>query len=100
MRFHTLTAADHESHRISTRTWSRIAPATKKQDAAKIAIPAAGGAVVGGIVGGKKGAAIGATAGGGGGTAVVLNTRGKEVRLGPGAVVLVRLSAPLSVRVS
>jgi len=31
---------------------------------------------------------------------VVLNTRGKEVRLGPGAVVLVRLSAPLTVRTS
>jgi hypothetical protein len=100
MRFHTLTAADRDRYRISTRTWSRIAPGTKKKDAATIGIPAAGGAVVGGIIGGKKGAAIGAGAGGGAGTAVVLNTRGKEVRLGPGAVVLVRLSAPLTVRTS
>jgi hypothetical protein len=74
-----------------------VAPGTKEKDAAKIAIPAAGGAVVGAIVGGKKGAAIGAAAGGGGGTAVVLATRGKEVRLGPGAVLLVRLSQPLTV---
>ena len=100
MRFHTLTAADHDRYRISTGTWSRIAPGTKKKDAATIGIPAAGGAVVGGIIGGKKGAAIGAGAAGGAGTAVVLNTRGKEVRLGPGAVVLVRLSAPLTVRTS
>jgi hypothetical protein len=98
MRFQTLEPAGaKERYRISTSTWSRVAPATKKQDAAKIAIPAAGGAVVGGIVGGKKGAAIGAAAGGGGGTAVVLSTRGKEVRLGRGAVVLVKLIEPLTV---
>ena len=72
-------------------------PGTKKKDAAEIAIPATGGAIVGGIVGGKKGAAIGAAAGGGGGTAVVLSTRGKEVRLGRGAIVLVRLTEPLTV---
>ena len=87
---------DDDRYRISTRTWSRIAPATKKKDAATIGIPAAGGAIVGGVIGGKKGAAIGAAAGGGGGTAVVLSTRGKEVRLGPGAVLLVRLAQPLT----
>jgi hypothetical protein len=98
MRFHTLeSAGDHERYHISTNTWSRVAPGTKKKDAAKIAIPATGGAIVGGIVGGKKGAAIGAAAGGGGGTAVVLSTRGKEVRLGRGAVLLVRLTEPLRV---
>ena len=61
--------------------------------------PASGGAIVGGIVGGKKGAGIGALAGGGGGTAVVLSTRGKEVRVGPGALLSVRLTAPLTVTV-
>jgi hypothetical protein len=91
LRFNAL---DH--HRISTSTWSRLAPATKKKDAAKIGIPAAGGALVGALVGGKKGAAIGAAAGGGAGTAVVLSTRGKEVRLGRGAVVNVRLTSPLT----
>jgi hypothetical protein len=101
MRFNRLTDVDDDrTYRISTGTWSRVAPATKEKDAAKIAIPAAGGAVVGAIVGGKKGAAIGAAAGGGGGTAVVLATRGKEVRLGPGAVLQVRLSQPLTVYAS
>ena len=99
LRFNRLTAADDETtYRISTRTWTREAPGTKEKDAAKIAIPAAGGAVVGGLIGGKKGAAIGAAAGGGGGTAVVLATRGKEVRLGPGNVLFVRLSQPLTIR--
>jgi hypothetical protein len=98
MRFNALSpAGSDERYRISTNTWSRIAPSTKKKDAATIGIPAAGGAIVGGLVGGKKGAAIGAAAGGGGGTAVVLSTRGKEVRLGRGAILLVRLTAPLTV---
>jgi hypothetical protein len=97
LRFNTLIpAGDDERYRISTRTWSRTAPGTKKKDAATIGLPAAGGAVVGGLVGGKKGAAIGAAAGGGGGTAVVLSTRGKEVRLGRGAVLLVRLAQPVT----
>ena len=99
MRFHTLApAGDNERYRISTQTWARTAPGTKKKDAAKIGLPAAGGAIVGGVIGGKKGAAIGAAAGGGTGTAVVLSTRGKEVRLGRGAVLLLRLSEPLTVR--
>jgi hypothetical protein len=98
IRFQALEPAGQNArYRISTSTWSQVAPGTKKKDAATIAIPATGGAIVGGIVGGKKGAAIGAAAGGGGGTAVVLSTRGKEVRLGRGAVLLVRLTEPLTV---
>jgi hypothetical protein len=85
---------------IRTRPWVAVAPATKKKDALTIGAPAAGGAIVGGILGGKKGAGIGALAGGGGGTAVVLATRGKDVRVGRGATLAVRLSAPLTVRVS
>jgi hypothetical protein len=84
---------------IRTGTITRVAPATKKQDAAKIGVGAAGGAIVGGILGGGDGAAKGAAAGGGAGTAVVLATRGKEVRLGAGAPVSVKLAAPLIVRV-
>ena len=78
---------------------SRQAPATKSKDAAIIGLPATGGAIVGAVTGGKKGAAIGAAAGGGAGTAVVLSTRGKEVRLGRGYQVGVRLLAPITVRV-
>jgi hypothetical protein len=53
---------------------------------------------VGAITGGKKGAAIGAAVGGGAGTAVVLSTRGKDVRMGEGSIVLVRLSEPLVIK--
>ena len=89
-----------EPYRMETRSWVAVAPATKKKDALTIGIPAAGGAVVGALVGGKKGAGIGAAAGGGAGTAVVLTTRGKDVRVGRGAVLSVRLTSPLTVSVS
>ena len=99
MRFTEIdTPGDGRSH-MSTATVSRIAPATKEKDALKIIAPAAGGAVVGRVVGGKKGAREGALIGGGAGTAYVLSTRGKDVRLGKGANLGVRLTAPLVVRV-
>jgi hypothetical protein len=89
-----------ESERVTIQTAviSRLAPATKKQDAAKIGGGAVGGAIVGGILGGGDGAAKGAAIGGAAGTGVVLATRGKEVRLGPGANLAVTLRAPVTVR--
>jgi hypothetical protein len=98
VRFHTLVAGN-ERYTVRTTSAGARGVETKKEDAAKIGIPAAGGAIVGGIVGGKKGAAIGGAAGGGAGTAVVLNTRGKDVRLGRGAALSVRLAAPVTVKV-
>lgn len=88
----------NERYDIVTRTWAREAPGTKKKDAATIGVPAGVGAVVGGVMGGKKGAAIGAGVGAGAGTGVVLSTRGREVSLPRGATVIVRLAAPLRVR--
>lgn len=85
---------------ISTGTVSRLAPATKKKDATKIGVGAGAGAVLGGILGGGDGAAKGAAIGGGAGTAVVLSTRGQEVRMAAGAPVSVKLTAPLTVRVA
>lgn len=85
---------------ISTGTVSRMAAATKKKDATKIGVGAGAGAVIGGIIGGGDGAAKGAAIGGGAGTAAVLATRGEEVRLGVGAPVSVKLTAPLTVRVA
>ena len=82
---------------LRTRPWTAVAPATKKKDALSIGLPAAGGAVIGAIVGGKKGAGIGALTGGGAGTAVVLSTRGRDVRVGRGAVLAIRLAEPLRV---
>ena len=84
---------------IRTGTVARQAPATKKRDAATIGGGAVGGAIVGGIVGGGDGAAKGAAIGGAGGTGVVLATRGKEVRMGAGTSVSVKLTQPLTLRV-
>jgi hypothetical protein len=83
---------------MRTRSWVAVAPATKKKDALTIGVPAAGGAVVGALIDGKKGAAIGSAVGGGAGTAVVLTTRGKDVRIGRAATLAVRLALPLTVR--
>jgi hypothetical protein len=90
---------DAERLSMRTDTVSRMAEATKKQDAAKIGGGAAGGAIIGGILGGGGGAAKGAAIGGAAGTGVVLSTRGKEIRLPPGTPVSVRLASPLTVRV-
>jgi len=79
--------------------FSMTAPSTKKEDAEKIGIPAAGGAIIGAIVGGKKGAAIGGTVGGGAGTAVVLTTAGKDVTLESGTRLSVRLAEAIDVKV-
>ena len=99
MRFNEIDTPHSGRERMSTATVSRMAPATKQKDALEILAPAAGGAVIGRVVGGKKGAAEGALIGGGAGTAYVLTTRGKEIRLGRGANLSVRLTQPLTVRV-
>lgn len=100
LRFDTLVPrGDDERYRISTGPVGRTAPGTKKKDALEIGAPAAGGALIGGLLGGKKGALIGGAAGGGAGTAVVMSTRGKEVRLGKGAPMSLRLTQPLTIRV-
>jgi hypothetical protein len=100
VRFTRITPAGNDArYNMQTRSWVAVAPATKQKDALTIGAPAAGGAVIGGIVGGKKGAGIGALAGGGAGTAVVLSTRGKDVRIGRGTTMAVRLTAPLTVHV-
>jgi len=91
----------HEGHeRINTSTIGRMAPATKGKDAVEILAPAAGGAVVGRLVGGRKGAAEGALIGGAAGTGYVLSTRGKDVRVGAGAPLSVRLAGPTTLRVA
>ena len=95
-RFTSMTV-DDDRYRVSTSRVVREAPATKKDDALKIGIPAGAAAVIGAIADDKKGAAIGSAVGGGAGTGVVLSTRGKEVRLGRGAAVAVRLLQPVRV---
>ena len=98
MRFNSIRASG-QSYDIRTSGYAQEAAATKKQDAEKIAIGAGAGAALGAILGGGGGAAKGAAIGGAGGTGVVLATKGKEVRLGPGAGITTRLTAPVTVRV-
>jgi hypothetical protein len=90
---------DGEEYQIATAPLAHQAEATKGEDATKIAIGAGAGAAIGALLGGGDGAAKGAAIGGAAGTGTVLATRGEEVRLGPGAQVTTRLTAPLTVRV-
>ena len=101
VRFDTVVpGGGDERYPIATAAIGRTAPATKKEDAIKIGAPAAGGAIVGAIIGGGKGAAIGTAVGGGAGTGVVLSTRGKETRIPVGSALRLRLTEPLTVRIS
>jgi hypothetical protein len=90
---------DGEQYKVTTAPLSHQAEATKGEDATKIAVGAGAGAAIGALLGGGDGAAKGAAIGGAAGTGAVLATRGEEVRVGPGASVTTRLTAPLTVRV-
>jgi hypothetical protein len=97
-RFNSLYyAGDH--YDVSTAQLSHQADATKGEDATKIAVGAGAGAAVGAVLGGGSGAAKGAVIGGAAGTGVVLATRGKEIRIRPGASVTTRLTAPVTILV-
>jgi hypothetical protein len=98
LRFNAIRA-NGQSYDVKTSGFAETARATKKKDAEKIGIGAGAGAALGAILGGGSGAAKGAAIGGAGGTGVVLATKGEEVRLGPGANITTRLTAPLTVRV-
>lgn len=83
---------------IATKPLYWVADNNKKDDAVKIGVGAAAGAIIGAIAGGKKGAAIGTAVGAGGGTAVVLATDGDEIRLASGRKLKVSLTDPLIIR--
>jgi hypothetical protein len=95
----TMLRTGRNQYQMRSIPVSREANATKSADATKIGIGAGAGAAIGGILGGKKGAAQGAVVGGGAGTGIVLATKGKEIRLGPGDDVSSELTAPLTIRV-
>ena len=97
-RFNSLRY-DSERYPIATAAISHQAQPTKKKDATKIGVGAGVGAAIGGLLGGGGGAVKGAAIGGAAGTGAVLATRGDEVRMGPGANVSTKLTAPLTVRV-
>ena len=101
VRFHTLVLPDAAGTRVSIRTDAIYREGDDKagQSTAKIGGAAVGGAILGAIIGGGKGAAIGAAVGGGAGTAVVMSTRGAEVRLPAGTALTVRLTQAVTVRI-
>jgi hypothetical protein len=98
LRFNSITIDDAPTT-IGTAAIARLAPATKKDDAGKIAAGAGAGAIIGAITGGKKGAVVGTVVGGGAGTGVVLATRGDEVTLASGTALTTTLTRPLVVLV-
>ncbi len=99
LRFTSISVAGRDEPSPIMARIERVAASTTREDAAKIAIPAAGGAIIGGLIGGKKGAANGTAVGGGGGTAVVLSTAGDEVRLARGASLTLPIEQAVDVRV-
>ena len=99
LRFSSVAVAGRDEQYPIVTHVSWLATTTKGKDAATIAVPAGAGAIIGGIVGGKKGAAIGAAIGGGGGTAVVLTTRGPQIRVPAGTALSLPLDQAVDVRV-
>jgi hypothetical protein len=91
MRFNEVIVMN-TPYRIATERISRLAAATKGEDAKKIGIAAGVGTAIGAIAGGKKGAAIGAGIGGGAGTGAVLATRGEEVTISAGATLRTKIT--------
>jgi len=83
---------DGKEHPIGTSPVDITAGDTHKKDAVTVGIGAGAGAIVGAVVDGKKGAGIGALIGGAAGTGVMLTNTGKEVELGTGSRVTVRLT--------
>jgi type IV secretion system protein VirB10 len=76
-----------ENSRVKDKEGTVQANGTKGRDAGTIAETSAGGAAIGGIEGGWKGAGIGGGIGAAAGTALVLLTRGQDVRLEAGSTV-------------
>jgi hypothetical protein len=81
-----------ETHRVTREGENAAANAS-----ARIGGSAAGGAIIGAIFGGRKGAAIGAAAGGAAGSAATAAQKPSEARIRGGAVVTVRLTAPVEI---
>ena len=95
----TRMVADGATYEVRTAPVGHEGEATKSEDATKIGVAAGAGAVLGGILGGGDGAAKGAAIGGAAGTGTVLATRGRDLKLAPGANIATTLTAPVSVKV-
>ena len=99
VRFHTLVLADGREIPLRTEPVYREGESPTGESARKIGGAAIGGAILGAIIGGGKGAMIGGATGAAGGSAVVMAGDRNAATLAPGAVVTVKLSAPVTIEV-
>jgi hypothetical protein len=99
VRFHTLVLADGSELPMRTDTILREGDSPAGESARKIGGAAVGGAILGALIGGKKGAIVGGATGAAGGSAVVMTGDRNAATLPVGAVVTVRLAAPITVEV-
>jgi hypothetical protein len=99
VRFHTLVLADATELPMRTDAIMREGDSPAGESARKIGGAAAGGAILGAIIGGKKGAIVGGATGAAGGSAIVMAGDRNAATLPVGAVVTVRLAAPVTVEV-
>jgi hypothetical protein len=96
--FHSLLLpGSAEPITIETNRVTREGENAAASASARIGGSAAGGAIIGAIFGGRKGAAIGAAAGGAAGSAATAAQKPSEARIRGGAVVTVRLTAPVEI---
>jgi len=99
VRFHTLVLADGREIPLRTEPVYREGESPTGESARKIGGAAIGGAILGAIIGGGKGAMIGGATGAAGGSAVVMAGDRNAATLAPGAVLTVKLSAPVTIEV-
>jgi hypothetical protein len=92
----TIRAESGELLSVTTQSFSKKAPTTKKKDATKIGIATGVGAAIGAIAGGGKGAAIGAGVGAAGGTGLVVATHGDPAVVASESLLNFRLAAPVT----
>jgi hypothetical protein len=86
---------DHRSYPIRATVTQALESEGIRGEAERIGIGAGAGAILGAILGGAKGALAGILIGGGG---TIAATEGKDVDLPAGAVLRVRLDAPLNLQ--
>ena len=100
IEFHTLRFGA-QSYPVAVRVVSlathEVARGVTVEDAAKVGVGAAAGAVAGRIIGGNRtGAAIGAVAGGAGGAVYANRTKDHDIALTPGSAIEVALTSPFT----
>ncbi|MBP1624848.1 MAG: hypothetical protein H6Q07_2870 [Acidobacteria bacterium] len=92
----SIRAESGDTLAITTQSFSKNAPTSKKKDVKKIGIATGVGAAIGAIAGGGKGAAIGAGVGAAGGTGLVVATHGDPAVVPVETLLSFRLAAPVS----